>query len=115
MPYIAPATAIPKKINRGRSRVITLNLDLHDLLHDAVADQLQGHGRAQHDLAHVVGEKELDVVRVGVEHQDCNRYRNTAKGGGGHFSVGADRANASAQLEAFANHVGQIVQNFRQV
>ncbi len=29
--------------------------------------------------------------------------------------MGADRANAAAQLEAFANHVGQLVQNFRQV
>src|SRR5665213_2450043 len=113
MPYMAPATAIPKKINRGSNRDTALNLasnfdlnfDIHDLLHDAIADQLQGHRRAQHDLAYVVGEEKLDVLGIGIKHQHRHRYRNQAERGSGHFSVGADRADPPAQLEALANHV----------
>src|SRR5665213_2517591 len=119
MPYMAPATAIPKKIKRGSNRDIALNLDLdfdiHDLLHDAVTDQLQGYGRAQHDLAYVVSEENLDVLGIGIEHQHGDRHRNQAERGSGHFSMGADRSDSSAQLEALADHIGQLVQNFRQI
>src|SRR5712691_624372 len=115
MPSKAPATAIPKNIAMVIKIGMALDLDFHDLLHDEVADDLQRHGRAQHDVADVVGEEELDVVRIGVKHQNRNGDRNQAERGGGHAAVRADCADASAELEALADHIGQLVQNLSQV
>src|ERR1019366_7450181 len=110
MPTKAPVMATPKKMMTTMIGM-TLYLDVHNLAHDAVADQLQRDGAAQHDLADVIGEKELDVIRIGVEHQHRDGHRNQRQGRGRHFSVRADGADAAAQLEALANHVCEFVQN----
>ena len=69
----------------------------------------------QHDVADLVLEEELHVVRIGVEHQDGDGDRDAAQRRGGHPPVRADRADAPAQLEALADHVRQLVQNLGQV
>src|SRR5258706_1036333 len=115
MPNKAPATAIPKNIAMVSKIGMALDLDFHDLLHDEVADDLQRHGRAQHDVADVVGEEELDVVRVGETQKTRHGDRNQAERGGGHAAVRADSADASAKLEALGDHIGQLVQNLSQV
>src|SRR5579864_6494305 len=115
IPNRAPATAMAKNITMVIKMGMTLNLDFHDLLHDEVADNLQRHGRAQHNVADVVGEEELDVIRIGVEHENRHRDGNQAERGGRHAAMRADGPDASAELEALADHVGQLVQNLSQV
>src|SRR5258708_26909879 len=103
MPANATATASPIKTRMVITNGMALDLDVHDFLHDSVADELKHHGAAQHDVADVVAKEELHVVRVGIEHQDGDRDRNTTQCSGSHFAVRADRANTSAQLETLAD------------
>src|SRR6185295_4712786 len=91
------------------------NLDIHDFFHDHVTQQLQADADAHHDVADLIFKEELHVLGIGVEHQNGDRDRNTAQRSRGHASVRADRADAAAQLEAFPNYVGELVQNFCQV
>src|ERR1700686_529248 len=108
----AAASPIAKTVKmRTITKNMALDLDIHNLLHDAVADQLQHDGPAQHHVAYVVFEEELAVVGIGIEHKDRHRDRDAAQGSGGHFSVRAYGADASAKLESLANYIGQLVQN----
>src|SRR5260370_29501590 len=111
-----PATTRASAMKTSIVRInMELNLDIHDLSHDEVADYLQPDRCAQHDVAYVIGEKKLDVIRIGVKHQHRYRDRNAAQRRRRHLAVRAHRADAAAQLETLANHVGQLVQDFRQV
>src|ERR1700691_4747734 len=103
------------KTRSVNSKDMKLDLDVDDFFHDQVADQLQEHRGAQHDVAGIVLEEELDVVRVGVEHQHRHRRRNRAQRRRRHASVSADGANAPTQFEALPNDVSELVQNFGQV
>src|SRR5580698_6418841 len=102
IPPSATATAIAMKIINVRKNM-ALDLDIHDLFHNQVADHLQRDGAAHHDVAGIVGEEKLDVIRIGVEHQHRHRDRDTAQRRGRHLAVGADRPDPAAQLEALAD------------
>src|SRR5579883_279956 len=92
-----------------------LHLNLHDLFDNRVPDDLQHDSRAQHDVSDLVHEEELDVVWIDVKHDEGNRDRNAGQGAAGHAAVSADGADTASQLEPFADHVGQLVQDLGQV
>src|SRR5580658_4170175 len=115
MPTPARPMARTTKINTVKRNGMSLYLDVHDLLHDAVADQLERDRRAEHHLTHVVLEEEVDVIGSGIKHQHGDRDRNAAERGCGHAAMRADGANSPAQFEAFADDIGQLVQNLGQI
>src|SRR5579862_8916061 len=115
--FMSTAAAAPVMIKNSSvvSKNIVLDLDLHDLFHHRITDQLQHHRGAQHDVADVVVEKELHVVRIGEKHQDAHGDRNDAQRRGRHLAVSADRPDAPSQLEALADYICQLVQNLGQI
>src|ERR1700738_3610378 len=96
-------------------RMITSDLDVHNLLNHGVTDQLQENCSAQHPVADLVGEKETDIVRIDPKHENRDADRNQGEGRAGHFAVSADRPDAATELEALADYVGQLVENFCEV
>src|ERR1700733_9595640 len=81
------------KTTKLNSNAIVLYLDARDLLHDEIPDDLQGHRAAQHDIAHVIEEKEPHVVRVGVEHERSHADRNATESDARHAAMRADAAD----------------------
>ena len=59
----SPSAMMTTKISDCQQQSHSLDLDLHDLLDDRVADDLEPDRRAQHDVSQVVLEEELHVVR----------------------------------------------------
>src|SRR5271165_4771531 len=114
-----PASDIPAanrmKITKLKRIAMELHLDVRDLLHDEVADDLQDHRATQHDVAHVVKTEELHIVGIGVEHADRHSNWNAGQCGPSHAPVRADGPDAAAQLEALADDVSEFVQNLRQI
>src|ERR1700722_15746904 len=115
MPTPARPMANTTKINTVKRNGMPLYLDGIDFLHHAVADELERNRGPEHDLAYAVGKEKLDVIRIGVKHENRHRDRNAAQRGRGHAAVRADGADAPAQLEAFADDVSQLVQDLGQV
>src|SRR5580658_3247805 len=85
---ISPANS--KKTTKLKRRSMPLHLDVRDLLHDEIADDLKGHRATQHDVADVVQEEELHIIRIGVEHEDRHADGNAGQGGPGHAPMRAD-------------------------
>src|SRR5436305_11189823 len=103
------------KTKQGTRMLLMSDLDGHNFANNSVAEQLQPDGAAGHNVAHIVLEKEADVVRIGVEHENRHPERNTAQGQSGHPSVRADGTDLASQLEALTNDIGELVQDFRKV
>src|ERR1700678_2900078 len=113
----AKASNAPKsrKITKLNKNAMALYLDLRDLFHDEESGDLQGNRAAHHDVADVVQEEELHIVRVGVKHQHRDANGDAAEGDARHPPVRANRADTPAQLEALPDHVSQFVQDLGQV
>src|SRR5215472_14525396 len=72
-PSSAKTPVSARKMMMVKSRSITSDLNGNDFLHDDVAHELEEDGDARHLIARVVLNEELDVLAVGVEHQERHR------------------------------------------
>src|SRR5215203_4975176 len=66
MSAIAPAviTSVPNTNARSGRSIVTLHLDLDDLLDPQVSDGLQAERREQHHLPHLFAEQQVHVLGV---------------------------------------------------
>src|SRR5271170_2250257 len=85
------------------------------MLDDQIADDLQHDGASDHQVADVIGEKELHIVGIDIKHDHRDAERNGGERNSRHASMRADSAYAAAQLKTFPDHIGQLVQNFREI
>src|SRR5277367_439029 len=109
------AAANNMKITKLNTNAMVLNLYIRDVLHDEESNHLQGHRAAQHDIADVVQEEEAHVVRVGVKREHRDPDGNATERDARHAPMRADGLDAAPQLEALADHIGQLVQDLGQV
>src|SRR5579864_4671135 len=109
------ARAMVTKIRTASINAMELHLNPDDLANDEVSDRLQRDADHQHHVANRVGEQGTDKhwVHEHHAHNDYGRHPHEQKHG--EAALGGVDAHLAEDLETFANHVREIVENFRQV
>src|SRR5208337_2362677 len=91
------------------------DLDPYDPANHEVTDRLQYHSAYNQGVADRVGEQGVNVARTGGEHDSHNDGGQSHQQHHGEPSLSGVNAHLPQNFEALANHIGQIVKNFRQV
>src|SRR5580698_2873512 len=107
--------ALPRLRIRLRALAKPLHLNSDDLANHEIAHRLQGEASDQENVADGIGKQGAHEAGVQGHHHDHDNWRHAHQQAHGQAALRGVDADLTLDLEAFADHVRQVVENFSEV